>query len=172
MNQLIRITKTSDLLKAKPINDQILKFGRNDVDLHISNSVVKCAIGLEIELSNHALQILIEDIVDKYKFDSIEDVQECLKKGRRGNYGPTYGKLNMIIISDWMTKHLEEKAIERERKHQQMKKQSDFKGWATREKYEKAASKPTPKSAKDILRQKDDDYQKFKADYEAKRIMK
>lgn len=166
MTQLIQITKTSDLLKAKPINEQIIKFGRNEVNIQISNSVFKCAIGLNIELTNFQSQILIEDIVDKYKYDSIEDIQQCLKNGRRGDYGPTYGKFNMIVISEWMNKHLEKKSIARE---SQLKKQKhDFKD---REEYESAVKvgskinaeeKKTKKSkAKD-----DHDYNNFKANYE------
>ncbi len=121
--QLIPIGKTYDLLKAIPISQQIVKFGRHEVENQVSASIMKCATGLGIQLSGVESKILIEDIIDKYKFDSIEDVQQCLKNGRRGNYGPTYNKLNMIIISDWMAKHLEEKAIARERKLEKIKKE-------------------------------------------------
>jgi len=131
---------------------------------------MKCAIGLGIELSNYESQILIDDIVDKYKFDSIEDVQVCLKNGRQGKYGTTYNKLNMVVISDWMFKHLEDKAAAREKAYQEYKKENDFAGWATREEYEKAAMKPTPKSYRDKLREIDEEYQKFKAAYEAKKM--
>lgn len=172
-NQLIRTTKISDLLNAKPINEQILKFGRNDVDNEISKSVTKCAIGLEIELSNHVLQILIEDIVDKYKFDSIEDIQECLKKGRRGHYGTTYNKLNMIVISDWMSKHLEEKAIERENQFKDKTKHN----WKSQDDYLNAIKKGAKmreeeKQKTTNLNNKESEYQKFKAEYEGKKIKK
>jgi hypothetical protein len=160
------------LFRATPINEQILKHGRNEINLEVAKYVNKCIKGLDIEISNYTLQILIEDIIDKYKFDSIEDIQVCLKNGRQGRYGTTYNKLNMVIISDWMSKHLEEKAIYREKIINDRKKESDFKGWETREDYEKAARKPTPMSFKDRIRQKDEEYQKFKADYEAKKIKK
>lgn len=133
LTQLIQITKTSDLLKAKPINEQIIKFGKNEVNIQISNSVFKCAIGLNIELTNFQSQVLIEDIVDKYKYDSIEDIQQCLKNGRRGDYGPTFGKLNMIVISDWMSNHLEKKSAAREL--QNITSKHNFKN---REEYENA----------------------------------
>ena len=159
---MIPIITSTDLLSAKPINEQILKYGRDSVNLEIAKFVTKCLIGLGIEMDSHAIQILIEDIVDKYKFDSIEDVQVCLKNGRQGKYGTTYNKLNMVVISDWMFKHLEDKAAAREKPYQEYKKENDFAGWATREEYEKAAMKPTPKSYRDKLRETDEEYQKFK----------
>ena len=164
---MIPITTSTDLLKAKPINEHILKFGRNEVNLEVAKYVNKCIVGLGLTMDNYAIQILIEDLVDKYKFDSIEDIQECLKKGRRGEYGTTYNKLNMIVISDWMSKHLEQKAMAREKQHQTRKNESDFDGWETREDYETAARKPTIKSAKDILTEKEQSFHDFKANYEA-----
>ncbi len=164
---MIPITTSTDLLKAKPINEHILKFGRNEVNLEVAKYVNKCIVGLGLTMDNYATQILIEDLVDKYKYDSIEDIQECLKKGRRGEYGTTYNKLNMIVISEWMAKHLEQKSIAREKQHNERKKGTEFDGWNTREEYEAAARKPTIKSAKDILKEKDEDYQRFKANYEA-----
>lgn len=62
--------------------------------------------------------VLSKDVLDKYHYDSIEDVREALKKGRRGTYGfghNSRSSLNMILISEWMEKHLEEKAEAREK---------------------------------------------------------
>jgi hypothetical protein len=165
--KLIPITKTTDLLRAAPIVSQILECGRNDVEVEISKYVTKCIQGLGLQMDNYSIQLLTEDIVEKYKYDSIEDVQICLKKGRQGYYGTTYNKLNMVVISEWMTKHLEEKAIIREREVNKLKLSNDFPGWATREDYEKAAMKPTKK--KNMKPEIDEDYRRFKAEYEAKK---
>jgi len=162
---MIQISKTTDLLKAEPIVNHIQKFGRNDVEVEVSKYVTVCAVGLDIPIDNIKLQILVEDLVDKYRHDSIEDIRECLKKGRRGNYGPNYGKLNMIVISDWMARHLEEKYHALENKLESDKNETDFKGWKTREEYEAAARKPTVKSAKDIIKEKEESFNKFKSDY-------
>ncbi len=110
---MIQITQNTDLLKAKPIINQITKFGRQSVNLEIAKYVNKCVKGLNIEIDNLSLQILIEDIVDVYKYDSIEDIQVCLKNGRQGKYGKTYNKLNMVVFSEWMSKHLEQKAMDK-----------------------------------------------------------
>ena len=64
---------------------------------------------------------MADDLIDQYKTDSLEDIREALKKGRRGHYGNNYGKLNMIVISGWMKLHLEEKAKAREAQIQKQK---------------------------------------------------
>lgn len=83
--------------------------------------VSKCSIGLGIELGKIESEILTEDLIEKYKHESIEDIQICLKRGRQGFFGTTYGKINMIVISEWMTKHLEEKAMAREQMQSKFK---------------------------------------------------
>jgi hypothetical protein len=138
---MIPIITSTDLLSAKPINEQILKYGRDSVNLEIAKYVNKCIKGLSIEIDNHAIQILIEDIVDKYKFDSIEDIQVCLKNGRQGNYGTTYGKLNMVVISDWMGKHLEKKAIAREKRHHERANELHKHNWINKDEYSKSVTK-------------------------------
>ena len=167
---MIQITQTTDLLLAKPINEQILIHGRNDVNIEIGKYVTKCARGLGVELSNESLQILIEDIIEVYKWDAIEDIQVCLKNGRQGKYGPTYNKLNMIIIQEWMSKHLEQKAIARE--NQYKTRRHDFE---TREEYLKAVEIGLKRDAEDKKRRKEiekeihdnnNEFAKFKAEYE------
>ena len=108
-----------------------MKFGRDSVQLEITKYVSICAHGLDIPMDNIKLQLLVEDLTDKYKYDSIEDIQQCLKNGRRGDYGPTFGKFNMIVISEWMSKHLDRKSAARESVNTKAK--HDFKD---REEYE------------------------------------
>ena len=144
-----------------------MRFGRNDVDNEISKSVIKCGIGLGIELSNYESQLLVEDLVDVYKYDSIEDIQVCLKNGRQGKYGKNYNKLNMIVFGEWMSKHLEQKAIEREKQYSTNKHE-----WDSKEDYLKAVKEGT-KREKDIKESEEDnkkfmqDYNNFKMKYEA-----
>lgn len=109
-SQVQSITKVSDTLTLVPIvNDK-----RNAYEI-VFVAVRKCALGLGLDFSQEATEVLSEDLIDKYKYDSIEDILFALKNGRQGKYGNNYGKLNMIVISDWMTRHLEEKAKEREK---------------------------------------------------------
>lgn len=99
---------------------QIKEHGKQNVLTEISISIRTCALALNITLSEIQLVTLCNDVIDVYHHDSIEDVRECLKMGRRGVYGfghNSRNSLNMILISEWMQKHLEKKAIEREKLH-------------------------------------------------------
>lgn len=164
---IIQVTTNSDLLKAKPINNQILKYGRNEVNLVIAVSVNKCLDGLDVDMSNEQIQIFIEDIVDVYKWDSIEDIQICLKNGRQGKYGKTYNKLNMIVFREWMSKHLEQKAIERENQYKENRH-----NWDSKEDYLKAVKEGIKQQNKekeitDSDKKYISDYNNYKMKYES-----
>lgn len=73
------------------------------------------------ELTPDTIEVMAEDLIDCYKLDSLEDIAEALKKGRQGRYGKIYGKLNGIVLGEWMNKHLEEKAAAREKEISQNK---------------------------------------------------
>ena len=166
---LIQITKTSDLLKAKPINEQVIKFGRNDVNVEISKSINKCLRALDISIENSALQILIEDIVDVYKWDSIEDIQICLKNGRQGKYGKTYNKLNMIVFQEWMSKHLDQKSNHLEHQYSKHKHH-----WDSKEDYLKAVKEGIKQQDKekeitDADKKYVSDYNNYKMKYETEK---
>ena len=117
---MIPITTTTDLLKAQTIKSQLAVHGSEVVLFEIKKWLSKCAMMLDIEINGLKLEVLANDIIDRYPSDSLEDVQEALKKGRQGLYSDirdakTYGKMNMEVITKWISLHLEEKVTERER---------------------------------------------------------
>lgn len=114
---MIPITKPCDLLEAKPIATQLAKAGEKPVMDLVMKSITKCANGLGIDMSADVVETLAEDLIEVYRYDSIEDIIQTLKKGRQGIYGFGHERrnsLNMQLISDWMSKHLEDKARARE----------------------------------------------------------
>lgn len=116
-----------DLLKAKNISLQIKETSKEIVMAHIAPWLLKLseAIGDTLHKERSRLETLCEDIIDTYTYESLEDIRECLKKGRRGLYGWGHNKrafISMQIIKEWMAHHLEDKAIEREKQHEQRKK--------------------------------------------------
>jgi len=87
-------------------------------------AVEKCAEQLNISMSQNQASTLSDDLIDVYSHDSVEDITECLKNGRRGEYGfghNSRNSLNMILIREWMSLHLEKKAIEREKENKKNK---------------------------------------------------
>lgn len=97
---------------------QVAAHGTDIVIVSIRVALEKCAAGLGINLSPHQMSMLCSDLIDVYSYDSIEDIQQCLKKARQGKYGFGHHKRDMItmsLIREWMAEHLDEKAIEREK---------------------------------------------------------
>lgn len=112
---MIQIGKTTDLLNCEPVANQIRMHGQEEVLNVVKKSVLKLLMSVGQSIDPIFIEMTAEDLMDKYRLDSIEDIVECLKKGRQGTYGKVFGKVNMIVISEWMSIHLEDKYRERER---------------------------------------------------------
>lgn len=121
----IQIYQPQVLLPVKTEKDTLnivcIKNDTRDVKKHIASLLIKCALGLGVDLSEELLELLVSDITEVYGYDSIEDVALALKNGRQGKYGKVYGKINMVVISEWMGYHLDRKAQEREKEIQNQK---------------------------------------------------
>ena len=90
----------------------------------VMTAISKCIISLGIEMQKETMLVLAEDIIAKFPNESLEDVFECLRRGRRGDFGfghNTRKHLNMLVISEWMEKLLELKSLEMEKLHQKTK---------------------------------------------------
>lgn len=162
-----------ECITAPQISYLVSEFGFKEVAIRIKKELEKINTLYGYNVNEGYYVLFVDMIIETYKFESMVDVVLCLTNGRNGKYGRPFKQLDPATFQfDWMAKHLEEKAIERERQHNNRKKESDFEGWSTREEYEKAAKKPTVKSEKDIHKEKNDEYLKFKAAYEAKKIKK
>jgi hypothetical protein len=112
------------LIGAKPIFIQVKDNGPEVVSMIIKASLIKCALGLGIQISDAQSEVLSEDIQAQFSYDSIEDINECLKSARRGEFGFGHNSrntLNMILITEWMAKHLEKKSIAKEKIHSKHK---------------------------------------------------
>ena len=112
--------KTHDILRAKPIFLQVQDHSEKQVKQLIATWLLKLSSSIGDTLHNDGdrLNTLVEDLMDVYSYDSLEDVRECMKKGRRGDYGFGHHKrgfITMLLLREWMARHLEEKAIIREK---------------------------------------------------------
>jgi hypothetical protein len=119
---LLKLTngKTHEILRAKPIFLQVQDHSEKQVKQLIATWLLKLSSSIGDMLHNDAdrLTTLVEDLMDVYPYDSLEDIRECLKKGRRGDYGFGHHKrgfITMLLLREWMSRHLEEKAIIREK---------------------------------------------------------
>lgn len=99
---------------------QVHDHGDDNVKNYIKAALIKLsnAIGDNLDANADRLNMLASDLIEVYHYDSIEDITECLKKGRRGDYGFGHHKrgfITMLLLREWMARHLEEKAIIREK---------------------------------------------------------
>ena len=164
---LVPISEAKDLLKAKPIAMQLKQVNELTILTEIRISLEKCAMGLGIGLTDFQAETICQDILELYRTDSVEDVQQCLKKGRQGIYGFAHysrSSLSMPLISYWMSLHLEEKAQAREKELAQFKdvpepiENVDYEAYKERTENEKKSSRS------------DSEYNHARASYFAERI--
>lgn len=94
---------------------QIKDHGQDVVQTKVVAFLTKCSNQLGLSFNPDFIKTLSEDIIDKYRYESLEDIAECIKKGRQGYYGTSYNKLNMMVISEWMHQHLDAKGRAREK---------------------------------------------------------
>lgn len=117
--QTVPIFKPADLIGTIPIAVHLRKANTKVLILNeIRISLEKCAMGLGIKMSDYQFEILSTDILEVYQYDSLEDVQQCLKKARQGEYSFEHFKrdvISMPLFRHWMSCHLDDKAAIREK---------------------------------------------------------
>jgi hypothetical protein len=100
----------------KPIKYALNEVAEKDIQFEVMSSIRKCAIGLGIQMSDIALQTLAEDIISVYTYESLESITEVLRNARRGLYQFGHNPrsaLTMILIREWMSIYLDDKAMKR-----------------------------------------------------------
>jgi len=163
-----------DCLAGRPIVHLVKYGGKLEITKRVDIELTVCLELLQISLSGQAVKLLVSDMIKKYEYDSLEDILCCLRDGRNGKFGEIYGKFNMIVFSEWMRKHLDEKTGLREAK---IYERDNAHNWESREDYlesskagdemQKAIKKIEQKRKRKIHddEMKEFDYQKFKGEY-------
>lgn len=74
---------------------------------------------LNVKDNMNALQVVeaANEFVEKYTHESLEDFILCLKKGKNGEYGPIYNKIDRSVLFSFWAKYLEEKSLFLENKN-------------------------------------------------------
>jgi len=76
------------------------------IDIQLTSMVLN--LNLKWSLNDYQLKILVEDLIEKYKNESLEDFMMCFKKLRMGEYGELT-RLDAPIVFSAMKKYLDEK---------------------------------------------------------------
>ena len=84
------------------------------------------SFGFSTKLSETQLEILTIDTLQKFAYDSLEDIVLFFKLARSGTFGTTKrGVDSNLIFGEWFPMFMEMKAEAREREHLRQKKQTD-----------------------------------------------
>ena len=167
---LIPISKPSDCIDAVPMINHINQGLTGEVSMIIGKAIWKVSRGLDIQMSDDQISIIVEDILEKYRYESVEDILYCLKKGRQGSYGNNYAKFNMIVFSEWMNQHLEQKYIAKETKLTESKLLHQ---WTCRDEYNESVRigeivNKEIMAKKNQAKAKEKEFHEFKVHYESK----
>ena len=106
----------TELIRAEGVSKEAIK-------KEIQMSILKCSESLGVAMTPDQVTTLSEDILEVYKYESVEDITLCLKRARQGYYMDVnnYGKINMPVFKQWMAIHLDMKYQAKEKQLQSMK---------------------------------------------------
>lgn len=121
--QLETSITVADTLQAMPMREA---FKNND---KIAFAVTKVlvtrfinAFAFANKLNDAQIEVLTIDILEKFTYESLQDLVLFLKQARTGAFGvPKRGIDGSTILSEWLPKYLEQKAIAREEAYQKKK---------------------------------------------------
>lgn len=106
-----------------PICEMVRYVGMRQIAIALDIQLTRLVASLNNKwnIAETQIKIIVEDLIDKYPNESIEDFILCFRKGRTGEYGPIMN-LDVSVICEWMKKYLDEKYIVIE---QELRKEKD-----------------------------------------------
>lgn len=95
---------------ALPISEikRSLPPGEIEKSIDIALTRLVESLNLKYTMNGNQIKILVEDLVDRFKNESIEDFILVFKNARQGQYGEIY-RLDSAVVFGWMEQYLDEK---------------------------------------------------------------
>lgn len=105
------------IMQAPLVRDVVRKVGIEVVKQFIEAEIIKLSAQMNVANNINKFQVpfIADQLLEVYPTESLSDFVLCFKRGAIGFYGNAYHKLDAATIMDWMNKHIEEKAMYRER---------------------------------------------------------
>lgn len=88
------------------------------LDFHLTRLIE--SLNLKWNIQTSQIKQIVEDLIDKYQYESLEDFILIFKRARQGEFGELY-RLDSAVIFGWMERYLDEKYEVTERLHKTIK---------------------------------------------------
>ena len=123
---VLEIGLTVDKNLDKPVIRGLFKNENGQIGFAVVKVLVNRFIdsfGFSTKLSENQLEVLTVDTLEKFSYDSLEDIILFFKLARSGNFGTTKrGVDSNLIFGEWFPMYMEMKAEAREREYIKNKK--------------------------------------------------
>lgn len=117
--------RVDDVLDCETITDVIGHAGEKVVLAYLESEIIKLAASLNVNealnLKRHQVPMIAAQLIEDYRWESLEDFVICFRRGSAGKYGEIF-RLDGAIIGQWMARYLDEKYEALERRKQAEKK--------------------------------------------------
>lgn len=105
-----------------PLSEIVRETGFKSVaqvlDIHLTRLVAQ--FNLNNNIQDHQVKTIVEDLMEKFPNESVEDFILCFKMARQNAFGVVY-HLHSAVVFEWMAKYLEQKYEAVEKKHREQK---------------------------------------------------
>jgi hypothetical protein len=104
--------KISDLLDCEPIESLIRHSSQDSVQAYLEAEIIKLAANFNgnpaLNIKTYQVPLIAEQLIENYKWESIEDFTLCFRRASAGLYGEIY-RIDGAVIGQWFSCYLDEK---------------------------------------------------------------
>lgn len=119
--------RISEVLDCEPIESLIKHVGRETIQVYLKGELTRLALNFNgnpaLNLKAYQMDTIADQLIENYKWESIEDFTLCFRRASCGLYGEIY-RIDGAVIGQWFSRYLDEKydALEQRKakeKHQE-----------------------------------------------------
>jgi hypothetical protein len=104
--------RISDLLDCEPIESLIRHVGTESVEMYVRTELTRLALQFNgnpaLNLKDYQVPVIAGQLIENYKWESLEDFTLCFRRASAGLYGEIY-RIDGAVIGQWFSRYLDEK---------------------------------------------------------------
>ncbi len=110
LERSLTITKILDTAVPMSIVSKNVNPGDLERSLDIQLTRLVQSLNLKWNIEPLQIKLIVEDLIDKYRHETLEDFILIFKKARQNEFGEIY-RLDSAVVFGWVEKYLEEKYV-------------------------------------------------------------